>query len=56
MTISEQIAMVERLLRVSPEAAERVKAWLAEGKEVRIFTARPCESRQEDHRDGALLD
>lgn len=35
-----------------PEMAERVHRWLAEGREVRIFTARVSENRMGGERDG----
>ena len=33
---------------------ERVKAWLAEGKDVRIFTARVCSSQSQEDLDSTL--
>lgn len=36
-----------------PKMMARVRRWLREGREVRIFTARVCENRQGDDLDGS---
>lgn len=38
-----------------PAMIERVRRWLSEGREVRIFTARVCENRQGDELDGSAM-